>query len=193
MLDVLSVIIVLAVLYAIVSVPVGIFNLKVFQAVHGTKCTGLSILKAFAPLYNITFARKLAYGKSTVFNVMLLICLLLFVFRVVSIALVSLVPVLVVYSSLVMIACIAIYCILYIINCVDFCRMFNCGLIVTLCGGGAYRLLYAVHPGPWILQERGGYCQWEIWGLERGLTALLQARKRSCHIRISMCPGSGRK
>ena len=116
MLDVLSVIIVLAVLYAIVSVPVGIFNLKVFQAVHGTKCTGLSILKAFAPLYNITFARKLAYGKSTVFNVMLLICLLLFVFRVVSIALVSLVPVLVVYSSLVMIACIAIYCILYIIN-----------------------------------------------------------------------------
>ena len=36
MLDVLSVIIVLAVLYAIVSVPVGIFNLKVFQAVHGT-------------------------------------------------------------------------------------------------------------------------------------------------------------
>ena len=68
------------------------------------------------------------------FNVMLLICLLLFVFRVVSIALVSLVPVLVVYSSLVMIACIAIYCILYIINCVDFCRMFNCGLIVTLCG-----------------------------------------------------------
>ena len=46
MLDVLSVIIVLAVLYAIVSVPVGIFNLKVFQAVHGTKCTGLSILKA---------------------------------------------------------------------------------------------------------------------------------------------------
>lgn len=49
MLDVLSVIIVLAVLYAIVSVPVGIFNLKVFQAVHGTKCTGLSILKAFAP------------------------------------------------------------------------------------------------------------------------------------------------
>ena len=134
MLDVLSVIIVLAVLYAIVSVHVGIFNLKVFQAVHGTKCTGLSILKAFAPLYNITFARKLAYGKSTVFNVMLLICLLLFVFRVVSIALVSLVPVLVVYSSLVMIACIAIYCILYIINCVDFCRMFNCGLIVTLCG-----------------------------------------------------------
>ena len=130
MLDVLSVIIVLAVLYAIVSVPVGIFNLKVFQAVHGTKCTGLSILKAFAPLYNITFARKLAYGKSTVFNVMLLICLLLFVFRVVSIALVSLVPV----PSLVMIACIAIYCILYIINCVDFCRMFNCGLIVTLCG-----------------------------------------------------------
>lgn len=134
MMDVISVIIVLAVLYAIVSVPVGIFNLKVFQAMHGTKCTGLNILKAFTPLYNITFARKLAYSKSPVYNVLLLVCLLLFLFRIVSIVIVSAVPILVVYSSLAMIVCIALYWVLYIINCVDFCRMFNCGLIVTLCG-----------------------------------------------------------
>lgn len=134
MMDVISVILVLAVLYAIVSIPVGIFNLKVFQAIHGTKCTGLSFVKAFIPLYNITFSRKLAYGRATAFNICLVICLLLFLFRIVSVVIVSIAPVLVVYSSLVMIACIAIYWILYIINCVDFCRMFNCGVITTLCG-----------------------------------------------------------
>lgn len=134
MMDVISVVLVLMVLYAVISVPVGIFNLKVFQAIHGTKCTGFSFLKAFTPLYNITFARKLAYGKATVFNVILLVCLLLLLFRVVALILVSTLPILVVYSSLVMIACIALYWVLYIVNCVDFCRMFNCGIITTLCG-----------------------------------------------------------
>lgn len=134
MMDVISVVLVLMALYAVISVPVGIFNLKVFQAIHGTKCTGFSLLKAFTPLYNITFARKLAYGKATIFNAILLLCLLLLLFRVVALVLVSTLPILVVYSSLVMIACIALYWVLYIVNCVDFCRMFNCGVITTLCG-----------------------------------------------------------
>ena len=134
MMDVISVVLVLMALYAVNSVPVGMFNLKVFQAIHGTKCTGFSLLKAFTPLYNITFARKLAYGKATIFNAILLLCLLLLLFRVVALVLVSTLPILVVYSSLVMIACIALYWFLYIVNCVDFCRMFNCGVITTLCG-----------------------------------------------------------
>lgn len=134
MMDVVSVILVLVILYAVISVPVGIFNLKMFQAIHGTKCTGLSFLKAFTPLCNITFARKLAYGRATIFNVVLRICLLLLLFRIVAVVVVSALPILVVYSSLVMIACIALYWILYIINCVDFCRMFNCGVITTLFG-----------------------------------------------------------
>ena len=42
MMEALSVVIVLAFLYAIICVPVGIFNLKLFQAINGTKCTGLA-------------------------------------------------------------------------------------------------------------------------------------------------------
>lgn len=134
MMEALSVVIVLAFLYAIVCVPVGIFNLRLFQAINGTKCTGLNFLKAFVPLYNITFARKLAYGKAPAFNVLLALCALLFVFRVSALILVSSFPILVVYSSLIMIACLALYWLLYIVNCVDFCRMLNRGVVTTLCG-----------------------------------------------------------
>lgn len=132
LINVLSVIIVVAILYAIISVPVGLFNLKMFQAVHGAKCTGLNFVKAFIPFYNITFSRRLVYGKATGFCIALLLCVIMFLFRVVSLVLVSAVPILIVYSSLVMIACIAFYYILYIINAVDFCRMLNCGVVTMI-------------------------------------------------------------
>lgn len=134
MLDIISVLIVLIVLYSIISIPVGLFNIKVFQAIYYAKPSGVNLIKAFLPLYNITFARKLAYGQATVANSVLLVCVLLAAFRIVALVLVSTFPVLIVYSSIVMIACIAMYWALYIFNCVDFCRMFNCGVVTTLCG-----------------------------------------------------------
>lgn len=128
----LSVLIVLAILYSIISIPVGLFNLKVFQSVNGTKCTGLNFLKAFMPFYNITFSRRLVYGKATWFHVLLLVCAVLFLCRIVAIVLVAAFPLLIVFSSIAMVACLALYYALYVINAVDFCRMLNCGLVTTL-------------------------------------------------------------
>lgn len=132
LMNALSVFTVVAILYAIISIPVGLFNLKIFKAVHGAKCTGLNFIKAFIPFYNITFSRRLVYGKTTGFCVALLLCALMCLFRGISLVLVSTAPILIVYSSLVMIACIALYIILYIINAVDFCRMLNCGVVTVI-------------------------------------------------------------
>lgn len=131
--QILSTLIVIAVLCAILCVTVGMFNRKVFLAVYKSKCTGLSTIQAFIPFYNITYARRIINGKCPIFNVGLCICLIGFVFRLVSVALVAKVPVLIVYSSMVMIGCIALYMILYIANAVDFCRMLNCGFLTTIC------------------------------------------------------------
>lgn len=131
--DVISVLIVVAALAAIIAVPVGIFNVKLFQALNGTKCGGLNLVKAFVPFHNITFARKLAYGRATVYNIVLTVCLLLLLFRAVAIIVVATVPILIVYSSITTIACVLIFWLFYIINAVDFCRMLNCGITVTLC------------------------------------------------------------
>lgn len=133
LLNILSVVLVVAFLYSIICIPVGMFNTKLFMAIHGTKCTGLNRVKAYLPFYNITFSRWLAYGGSMVFSILLLVCALLLVFRFVAIALVASVPILVVYSALTTLGCIALYTLLYIINAVDFCRMFSCGAATMLC------------------------------------------------------------
>ena len=131
--NIISVVLVVGVLFAIISIPVGMFNTKVFQAINGTKCTGVNFIKAFIPFYNITFSRKLAYNSSGIFIIALIVCLILILFRIVALALVSVVPVLVVFSSFTTIAAILLYWLFYIINAVDFCRMFNCGMLITLC------------------------------------------------------------
>lgn len=132
LMDILSTILVVGILYAIVCVPVGMFNAKVFQAVHGAKCTGLSLGKALIPFCNITFSRRLTYGRAPVFRALLLVCVGLLLFRFVALALVTVAPLLIVFSSLTTVACIALYWLLYIVNAIDFCRMFNCGFVIKL-------------------------------------------------------------
>lgn len=131
--NVISVLLVVLILCALISVPVGLFNLKIFQAVHGAKCTGLNFLKAFTPFYNITFSRKLTYGRTPIYNWAMIICAVLLAFRFTALLLVSAVPILVVYSSITTFSCIVLYWGFYLVNAVDFCRMFNCGVVTTLC------------------------------------------------------------
>lgn len=131
--QIISVVIVIAVLCAVVCVTVGMFNRKLFLAVYGTKCTGLSAVEAYIPFYNIVYARKIINGKAPVFLGGFCLCAAGLIFRLGSVVLVAKFPVLIVYSSLAMVVCIALYMLLYIINAVDFCRMLNCGFLTTIC------------------------------------------------------------
>lgn len=133
LLNIASVVLVVLILCSIVSVTPGFFNLKMFRALQGTRCTGLSAVQAFIPFYNITFSRKLSYGKSTIFDIGFIVCAVLLLFRVASVVLVSKLPVLVVFSSFAMYACLLIFFVMYIVNAVDFCRMLNCGFLTILC------------------------------------------------------------
>jgi hypothetical protein len=130
--NILSIVILAALFYLLVSLPVGLFNMRVFQAVNGTKCTGYNRLGAFVPLANITFARKLVYRR-TFWNYILILCAALLLFRIISILTVAYLPVLIVYSSMSTIFCIALYFVLYILNALDFCRLLNCGIVTIVC------------------------------------------------------------
>lgn len=131
--NILSTVIVIAVLCGVFSITVGMFNTKLYKAINEEKCSGLEILKAYIPFYNIAYARKLAYGKCTVFNIGFIVCAVLIVFRVAAVILVSTFPILVVYSAFTTYVAILIYAIMYIVNAVDFVRMLNGGFITTLC------------------------------------------------------------
>ena len=131
--NILSALIVLGALYMVISVPVGLVNVKLFKALHGARCTGVNALLAFIPIYNIVFGRKLVYGKATFTKVILALCTALLAFRAISVLLVAAYPILVVYSAITSILVCAVYWLLYIVNAVDLGRMFGVGAITMLC------------------------------------------------------------
>ena len=132
MLDILIVILLLLIFYCLVWIPVGLFNLRMFKEHNGSKAGGLEFLKAFCPFYNICFARKLAYGRSPVFFTGVTITIALIVFRLISVALVTVVPILVFISAMTMWLAILIYLAFYIINAIDFGRMLGAGPVTLL-------------------------------------------------------------
>lgn len=119
-------------LYCIIWVPVGMFNLKMFKEHNGSKATGMQALSAFAPFYNICYSRKLAYGKSPIFFVLTTIAVVLFCLRLLSVALVAVVPILLPITALLIWVSLLLYFLLYIINAVDFCRMLGGGFVTLL-------------------------------------------------------------
>lgn len=120
------------VILAVVGVPVGLFNIKVYRAVCGTKPKGLVLVDAFIPATNLLFARKLVYGK-TAYTYGLVACGVLILFRAVALALINTVPILIFYSGFAVMGCLALFIVLYVANAVSFCRLFNCKVVVTLC------------------------------------------------------------
>jgi hypothetical protein len=130
--DIVSICIVVGALYGVFTLPVGLFNMKMYQAVHGYKCAGSQCIALFFPFYNIAFARKLVYGRS-MYGIWVSVCMLFLLFRIASLLLVTIVPVLVVFSAITILVFLCIYYLLYVINALDFCMMLGCGILTFLC------------------------------------------------------------
>lgn len=108
---------------ACIGVPVGMFNTALFKAQYGTKCTGMNLVKAYTPITNIIFPRKIVYGTSKGFTALIIVAASLFVFRIAAIFLARNAPLIFLASVLAMYLCILIYAILYIVCAVDFAQM----------------------------------------------------------------------
>lgn len=155
MLEVVAIIWLLATCYIAISLTVGMFNTRMFQAMKGYKADVPFLIKAYVPFANLSAARKLLYGR-TLYTALLGVCGVLAVFRIVSLALVAQVPVLVTYSAVGMIICTVMYYVLYIANAVTFSRLLQCGAGITavcviLPMVGYYML--AVHVLPYFKRE----------------------------------------
>lgn len=125
-------------LVGIFTIPVGIFNTRMFRGVNGSKPRGSEFMKAYAPFANIRFSRVLAYGSSTVYLVALILCFILVLSRVVALVLVWMDigwgVYLFIFTPICVLLAFAIYYILAVVNAVDFGRMIGAGtLTMVLC------------------------------------------------------------
>lgn len=116
---------------AVFTVPVGMFNTKMFRGINGSKPTGGEFLKAYVPFFNVRYARVLAYGSSSVFMIFLCAALVLFLLRFIAIGLIALDIGWAVYlfmlSPMLVLLALGIWWVLAIVNAVDFARMLGCG------------------------------------------------------------------
>ena len=140
---------------AIFTVPVGMFNVKMFKGSNSCSPSGLELIKAYCPFVNIRYSRVLAYGTSPVFLCGLICIGLVLCVRIISIALIGLdvgIGVyLAFYSSFASLVAIAGWWVLAAVNGVDFANMLQAGFItkcfcVVLPPMGYYMLSNIVLP-----------------------------------------------
>ena len=132
MLDILVAMVFVAIIVAIFTVPVGMFNTKMFHGANGSRATGMEVLKAYVPFGNLRYARVLSYGASPVYLVLLILAGLLIVVRLVSVAIFQMVPVLLIFTPWCVIAAFLIWYILAVVNALDFANMLGAGLVTKL-------------------------------------------------------------
>lgn len=130
--DILSTFIVLGVCYLLITVPVGLLNIKLFQAIHGSKATGRTLIKLFIPGVNIMFSRKLLYGTALLHTLLFAVCGFGLVFRVAALLLLEQYPALTPYSAFLMFGCLIAYGAAYALSALDMCLTFECGFWVFL-------------------------------------------------------------
>lgn len=123
-------------LVGIFTIPVGIFNTRMFRGVNGSKPSGSEFLKAYTPFANVRFSRVLAYGSSTVYLVALILCAILIMSRVVALILVGLdigwSVYLFIFTPICVLLAFAIYYILAVVNAIDFGRMIGAGTLTMI-------------------------------------------------------------
>ena len=121
---------------AIFTVPVGMFNTKMFRGSNGAKPTGMELVKAYIPFVNVRYARVLAYGSSNIFLGALIVCGIGLLVRAIAYILVAMnigVGVyLAFFSAFVSLGVLCIWWILAAINGVDFANMLQAGFATKL-------------------------------------------------------------
>ena len=124
-------IILVVLIYAVLCVPVGMLNTRLFKAIRGEKATGINLGEAYAPFTNITYSRKLLFGK-TAYTYGLYVVGALLAFRAAAVLLVTKLPILTPYSAFTTLLAIAIYIVLYVANAASICRLLRGGAALML-------------------------------------------------------------
>lgn len=136
MVDILVTIGLLIGLLAVFTIPIGMFNTKMFRGLNDEKPGGLEFIKAYIPFYNVRYARVLAYNTSPVFLVFLIFATLLFLTRFVALAMlvmdIGFSAYLIVFTPVCVLAALLIWWILAAINAIDFGRMIGVGGLTLL-------------------------------------------------------------
>lgn len=124
-------------LIALFTIPIGMFNVKMFKGSNGTNPGGAELLKAYLPFVNIRYARVMAYGTSPVYLGLLILCGVFLLLRAISYALVAagigFGVYLAFFSAFTSLAAIAIWWVLAAVNGIDFGNMLNVGVPTKLC------------------------------------------------------------
>ncbi len=121
---------------ALLTVPVGMFNVKMFKGSNGTDPTGGEIVKAYIPFINVRYARVMAYGTSPVFLALLCVCGGILLLRFAAIAMIGagigVGVYLAFFSAFGSMLAIAIWWGLAAVNGVDFSNMLQAGFTTKL-------------------------------------------------------------
>lgn len=153
--DVLVAVALFIAIAAVFSIPVGLFNTKMFRGINGSKPGGGQVVRAYLPFVNIRYSRVLAYGSSTVFLVFLCVAAVMLLLRFVAVGLViadiGFGAYLYMITPLCTLGALAIWYVLSVVNAVDFANMLGAGGITkvfcVLCSPiGYYMLSNAVLP-----------------------------------------------
>ncbi len=121
---------------ALFTVPVGMFNVKMFKGSNSTDPTGGEVVKAYLPFVNVRYSRVLAYGTSPVYLGLLIACGVLLLMRAISYALVAaglgVGVYLAFFSSFGSLIAILIWWTLAAVNGIDFCNMLQAGFVTKV-------------------------------------------------------------
>lgn len=135
--EVIGGVIFILLIIALFTIPVGMFNVKMFKGSNSCSPSGCELVKAYIPFANIRFARVLAYGTSPIYLALLIMCGVILLVRGLSFLLVGLnigVGVYIAFfSSFASLLAIAIWWVLAAVNGVDFANMLQAGTVTKIC------------------------------------------------------------
>lgn len=135
--EVIGGVIFILLIIALFTIPVGMFNVKMFKGSNSCSPSGGELVKAYIPFANIRFARVLAYGTSPIYLALLIMCGVILLVRGLSFLLVGLnigVGVYIAFfSSFASLLAIAIWWVLAAVNGVDFANMLQAGTVTKIC------------------------------------------------------------
>lgn len=136
MLEIIGGIVFILAIIALFSVPIGLFNVKMYKGSNNSSPTIGQYFKAYFPFVNIRYARVLAYGSSPVFLGLLILCGVLLLLRPIAYILVALDigagVYLAFFSAFGSLAAIGIWWVLAAINGVDFSNMLQAGTLTKI-------------------------------------------------------------
>lgn len=153
--DILIAVLMFMAVAALFTIPVGLFNTRMFRGLNESRPTGSEFIKAYIPFFNVRYSRVLAYNSSPIYMALLCIAAVLFLLRFVAVGLVAadigFGAYLVILTPITVMLAFVLWYVLAVVNAIDFGRMLGVGtltmIVCIFCAPiGYYMLSNAVMP-----------------------------------------------